>query len=106
MKIFNLQRGNGKTIRMLYASEFNNAPILCKTDIHKNYITNMAKQYKIDIPEPITVYDITQSRLNSYQNDNILVDDMECILKDLLKKYFGFNMIGGTITINNERGQS
>ena len=31
MKIINLGRGKGKTTRLLYASEFNDAPILCST---------------------------------------------------------------------------
>ena len=30
MKIINLGRGQGKTTRLLYASEFQNIPILCK----------------------------------------------------------------------------
>lgn len=28
MKVINLERGKGKTTRLLYASEFNNMPIL------------------------------------------------------------------------------
>lgn len=64
MKIFNLARGQGKTMRILYASEFNDIPILCRTDASKSYIVDMAKKYNIDIPQPITIYDITQQKIS------------------------------------------
>ena len=38
MKIINLPRGQGKTTRLLYASEFNDAPILCHTHASKDYL--------------------------------------------------------------------
>ena len=35
MKIINLGRGQGKTTRLLYASEFNDMPILCSNSYMK-----------------------------------------------------------------------
>lgn len=101
MKIFNLERGEGKTMRMLYASEFNNIPILCHTEHTKKHIIYMAKQYDINIPEPITVYDLIENKIRGKHYNYIIVDDIDYVLKALLAKY-GLNMMGGTITIDKE----
>jgi len=72
MKIFNLPRAAGKSMRMVYASEFNNAPILCANPIMKDHLKCIAKKYGIKIPEPITV-----SELNKLYNvTDVLVDDI------------------------------
>jgi type III secretion system FlhB-like substrate exporter len=99
MKIFNLSRGCGKTIRMLYASEYHNAPILCATGKSKQHIMDMAKYYSINIPEPITVADIVCDKANGKNVNEVLVDDMDCVFGQLLS-HLGLNMIGGTITID------
>lgn len=101
MRIFNLGRGQGKTIRMLYASEYHNAPILCATDVSKKYIMDMAKWKGINIPEPITVSEVTEGRIRGKNYKDILVDDMDCVFKQMLTQY-GLNMLGGTITIDKE----
>lgn len=99
MKLFNLPRGGGKTMRMLYASEYHNAPILCTTCKHKQYIVDMAKRQNINIPEPITLSDIVNNRTTNI--NDILVDDMDYVLSQLLS-HIDLNMIGGTITIDRE----
>ena len=99
MKIFNLARGKGETMRMLYASEFNNASILCCNGQNKKHIIDMAKQYDINIPEPITIYDLIENKTRGKHCNYIVVDDIDCVLNVLLAKY-GLNMIGGTITID------
>ena len=38
MKIINLGRGQGKTTRLLYASEFNDIPILCANHAMKEHL--------------------------------------------------------------------
>ena len=43
MRIFNLSRAAGKTTRMLYASEFENAPILCRGLPDKGRLMDKAK---------------------------------------------------------------
>lgn len=95
MKLFNLPRGYGKTMRMLYASEYHNAPILCATCANKTYIMDMAKRQGINIPEPITLSDIVRGN-TTYKND-VLVDEMDDVFSQLLS-HLGLNMIGGTIT--------
>ena len=101
MRIFNLARGQGKTIRMLYASEYHNAPILCATGASKKHIMDMANWKNINIPEPITVGEVTEGRIRGKNFKDILVDDIDCVFKQMLNQY-GLNMIGGTITIDNE----
>ena len=101
MKIFNLSRGAGKTMRMLYASEYHNVPILCATSASKKYIMDMAKWKSINIPEPIIVSEVTDGRIRGKKIKDILVDDMESVFRQMLAPY-ALNMIGGTITIDKE----
>ena len=86
MKIFNLPRGSGKTMRMLYASEFNNAPILCKNLSDKEYKLELAKRYGIKIPEPICVSELfCRPRSEKARNINeVLVDEAIVILQEIL----------------------
>lgn len=101
MRIFSLSRGAGKTIRMLYASEYNNVPILCATGASKKYIMDMAKWKNINIPEPITANEVIEGRIRGKNYKDILVDDMDGVFKQMLSQY-GLNMLGGTITIDKE----
>lgn len=45
MKIINLPRGRGKTMRLLYASEFNYIPILCSTNAEKIHLIEQANRF-------------------------------------------------------------
>lgn len=99
MKIFNLARGQGKTMRMLYASEFNNVPILCCTDSQKTYLINQTKSLKINIPDPISVSDIICNRTRGKHFNKVLVDEMDDVLREILRFTVNADMIGGTITI-------
>lgn len=92
-KVFNLPRGSGKSMRMLYASEFTSAPILC-TKPTKEYLRGIAKRYEIKIPEPITVDEFLQ---NKAKYPKILVDEALCVLND----FIGRNEILG-ITLSDE----
>jgi hypothetical protein len=100
MKIFSLARGSGKTIRMLYASEFNNAPIVCTLDSQKRYLMDMAKRMELNIPEPISVSDIICNRTEGrkFNNKSVLVDEIDDVLREMLRFSIGLDMIGGTIT--------
>ena len=101
MRIFNLARGQGKTIRMLYASEYHNAPIVVSHHATKQYIMDMAKWKGVNIPEPITVDEMSASRIKGKNYKDVLVDDMETVLSQMLAQY-GLSMIGGTTTIDKE----
>ena len=98
MKIFNLPRRAGKTTRMLYASEYHNAPILCGNEGMKYGITKMAHQLNIDIPEPITIHDIINHRVKTQGYRGVLVDEMDYVLQSILTPY-GLDILSATITI-------
>ena len=87
MKIINLGRGQGKTTRLLYASEFNDAPILCATDAHKKCLIEKAKGYGLEIPEPITVNDIVSGKVRGSKitDKDVLVDEAPFVLQYLLR---------------------
>lgn len=63
MKIINLGRCQGKTIRLLYASEFNYMPILCSTFQQKDFLVKRAYELGLKIPEPIVVSELMTSRI-------------------------------------------
>lgn len=102
MRLFNLKRGKGKTIRMLYASEFNHIPILCPDNIAKQHLISKAKELEIDIPAPISVNDLSDARIAIDVSD-MYVDEMPFVLQSLLKRISpNYRMVGGTITTYEE----
>lgn len=87
MKIINLARGQGKTMRLLYVSEFNEIPILCRNKRMKESLLHTAREMNLKIPEPIIVDDIFSNKLrgNHEKSDKgILIDDAELVLQELL----------------------
>ena len=94
------KRGSGKTTKLLYASEFNNAPILVHSNELKKLIKAEAQELNLNIPEPISVHDITDDRLKG-MNEDILIDDLDMVVEELFKA-FGFrnNILGASISYN------
>lgn len=86
MKIINLGRGQGKTTRLLYASEFQNVPILCEDWSAKRYLLRRAQELGLNIPEPIAASDLTHEtiRSNDLSDKNIFVDEAHWVLQRLL----------------------
>ena len=97
MKIFNLSRGKGKTTRMLYASEFNNIPILCYNEMYKQNLIEMAHWHGINIPNPMTVSEFLKR--GQRPTNKILIDEMDSVLSLLMLQAFGTEIVGGTMTI-------
>lgn len=86
MKIINLGRGQGKTTRLLYASEWQNIPILCK-DVHaKADLIRRAQELGLNIPEPIAAYELTCDviRGSDKAQKDMLVDEAHWVLQRLL----------------------
>ena len=96
-KVFNLPRGTGKSMRMLYASEFNNIPILCANQSCKESLTDLASRYNIKIPEPITVNEFINCE-HKYKYRNVLVDEALSVLKMFLGRT---NIAGLTLSDDN-----
>ena len=101
MKIINLGRGTGKTTRLLYASEFQDVPILCATFENKKYLKLRAKELKLDIPEPITISELlnSETKNKSLNGRDVLVDEIHWVLQCLLMEINnGGRIIAATIT--------
>ena len=98
MKIINLGRGQGKTTRLLYASEFNDMPILVSTMADKRFLKEQSDKLGLKIPEPITVNDVASSRFKGSEvvNKDILVDEAPLVLQNLLSS---LGMRGGVRAI-------
>lgn len=86
MKIINLPRGQGKTTRLLYASEFNYTPILCATLAQKDYLVSQAERLGLKIPEPIAADEIASNRIRGSKaaDMDLLIDEAPWVLQCLL----------------------
>lgn len=86
MKIINLGRGRGKTVRLLYVSEWDDIPILCATDTQKRYLLNQAERLGLNIPEPIVAGEITTNKFRGRKETfkDMLVDEAPLVLQTLL----------------------
>ncbi len=103
MRIFNLPRAGGKTTRMLYASEFQQIPILCKNQKYKGFLQDKARFLGIDIPEPVTVKEFLD-KPRSLSTHEILIDEALMVLCEIIKQIAGrmpVNVAG--ITLSDEK---
>lgn len=100
MKIINLKRGQGKTTRLLFASEMQNIPILVVNQMAKQLLMEKAEKYNIKIPEPLTVSDIQNGKCVGTHIDKILVDEIDMVLQAFLNKDCPLTIEVGTITVD------
>lgn len=103
MKIINLGRCQGKTTRLLYASEFNNIPILVATFQQKDLLVNRAGVLGLKIPEPIVVSELMTDRIknsNAVKKD-LLVDEAPMVFQILLNQ-LGMNGSVKAITLTEQ----
>lgn len=89
MKIYNLRRGGGKTIRLLCISEYTNAPILCVDQAHKNFIKREAQGLDIKIPEPITISEMDSATRGTHIAPDYIVDEALTYLQALIERLSG-----------------
>lgn len=105
MRIYNLPRGGGKSIRMVFASDFNKAPILCVNQCSKRSLIEIANSFNLNIPEPITIFEYIGKyhHMKGYDVKEILVDEPLAVLQAFLQND-GINMIGCALSDEkNER---
>ena len=103
MKIINLGRGQGKTTRLLYASEFNDIPILVATFQQQDSLVNRAGVLGLKIPEPIVVSELMTDRIrnsNAVKKD-LLVDEAPMVLQIILNQ-LGMNGSVKAITLTEQ----
>lgn len=96
MKVYDMKRGSGKTTYLIYLSNLLKIPILCHGAAHSEAIRQRAQAMGLEIPNPIYV-----GRSRGYKPDAILVDELELVLRSLLKKE-GLNtkVVAATYTSN------
>lgn len=100
MKIINLPRQCGKTTRLLYASEFNDIPIVCATHQQKDYLKEKAKQMQLLIPEPIVVSEFTRGGIKRLDSD-VLIDEIPMVLQAMFRQ-LGLNGKIKAITLSEK----
>lgn len=96
MKLINKNRGTGKSTQLLYTSATTGYPIIVATERQAEYLEKMAEELGLEIPKPITF-----RRFNQYfipRDSKILVDNLEFMLNDILKDYFGTEVCAATIS--------
>ena len=95
MKTICLPRCQGKTTRLIYASNFNDAVIVCTDPNRKKNIMSMAQNLGLEIPEPITISNLLSDAKTdrSLKYSNFLIDDTQ----DTLTKLFNCLGLQGSI---------
>lgn len=91
-------RQQGKTSKLIIASEVTGYPIIVSNQVRKEFLENMAKEMGCNIPEPINY--VTQF-LEARRNEKFLIDDAEQIIEDALRKTLGVEVVAVTITDKN-----
>ena len=104
MKIINLGRCQGKTTRLLYASEWQNIPILCATDSQKQNLLYQAERLGLNIPEPIVVREIAANKFRGREETfkDMLVDEAPLVLQTLLNSLGMMGEVKGITLTSDE----
>lgn len=86
MKIIDMERGMGKSTKIINMSKAKNIPILCPNKREKEHIKELAKRHAVAIPEPITWEEyISSSNIN--KPSTILIDEVFMFIDNILGKY-------------------
>lgn len=80
MKIWNRPRGSGKTIRMLYASEYTGKNILVSTAIRAHELEFEAHRLHLNIPHIICVNEFLDRNITKCSQD-IIIDEAFDVLE-------------------------
>lgn len=108
-RINNRGRATGKTTRLLYASEFNNIPILVRDKTHADMLLMTAHQLSLKIPNPITVGELVELKykgLPELRDRKIYCDDMELVFPELIKRISGLDVTDSTMCVPFGSGEN
>lgn len=83
MRVWNLERGKGKTIRMLYASEYTGNNIITSDLESANILEDKAKELGLNIPKVLSVSDFMYKGLPC--SEEIIIDEALFVLEALIK---------------------
>lgn len=78
MEILSMERGSGKTTKLIKISNKTKAPIICRTRKMAKLIKERAKEMGLEIPNPMT---IDMYKNEKYRYEKVLIDDIDLVLK-------------------------
>lgn len=81
MVIISKPRYCGKTVQLIQYSAITREPIICSDMMHKTQVKETAKKMGYDIPEPLTIIELTSK---DSKRDMYLVDDLDHVFQTLI----------------------
>lgn len=98
MKIYNQERGSGKSAKLLLLSDFTGKPILVATKERQQALMDLKKKLNYQDATIISMDDLLRYGLNPSHKD-VLVDEGYHLFDYVMKKCFGINIEAVTDTI-------
>ena len=97
MNLMNRQRGFGSTTMLLSAANVQKIPLIVANCHHKELAIEEAEALGYDVMV-FTANEFVDNRLGS-QYSNVLIDDVELVIGEALKQYFGTNIYAATMSV-------
>lgn len=93
-------RQQGKTTKLIVASEVTGYPILVSDEKRRVFLIDMAKEIGCDIPEPVS-YERYKRCSDGLHIERLLIDDAEKIIESALNTALRSEVVAVTITDKN-----
>ena len=93
-------RQQGKTYKLIIASEVTGYPILVSDEKRRGFVIDMAKEMGCHIPEPIS-YERRKRYMDGLPSERILIDDAEKIIESALNATLRSEVVAITLTDTN-----
>lgn len=84
MKIYDVQRGAGKTCKAVLLSSKKQIPILVHNISAKKIVRETAKRLDVNIPEPIAVCELKSQCGKRFNNSEYIIDEGDEVIKALI----------------------
>lgn len=81
MEILSMERGSGKTTKLIKISNKTKAPIICRNRNMAKFIKEKAKEMSLEIPNTMT---IDMYKNEKYRYEKVLIDDIDLVLGQFL----------------------
>lgn len=83
MKIRILPRQSGRTTKLIADAARESKIIVCANDRRRKMIERMAREQKLLIPKPVTMYEATHGWLAGYKS-KVVIDDLEACVQSVI----------------------
>lgn len=86
MEILSMERGSGKTAKLIKISSVTNAPIICRNKRMIEIIEERAKEMGVEIPKPLSLWDRERKpyAFDPRNEVGVLIDDIDLVLSQFL----------------------